>query len=64
MSLKAAEVLKLFVDDIPTDDLEGIAKRAYTYPKFSREELVPVTELGDGLSLQCPGWRGCRACGS
>ena len=45
----AAEVLKLFVDDIPTDDLEGIAKRAYTYPKFSSEEIVPVTELGDGL---------------
>lgn len=45
----AAEVLKLFVDDIPHHDLEAIARRAYTYPKFANEEIVPVTELGDGL---------------
>ncbi|MDO5031330.1 threonine synthase [Corynebacterium sp.] len=47
----AAEVLKLFVDDIPAEDLEGIAKRAYTYPKFSSEEIVPVTRLGEGIFL-------------
>lgn len=47
----AAEVLKLFVDDIPEDDLENIAARAYTHPKFSSEEIVPVTELGDGLYI-------------
>ncbi|WP_408931092.1 threonine synthase [Corynebacterium sp. YSMAA1_1_D6] len=45
----AAEVLKLFVDDIPVEDLEGIAQRAYTYPKFANEEIVPVSELGEGL---------------
>lgn len=47
----AAEVLKLFVDDIPTDDLEAIAQRAYTHPKFASEEIVPVTTLGDGLFI-------------
>ena len=47
----AAEVLKLFVDDIPTDDLEAIAQRAYTHPKFASEEIVPVTALGDGLFI-------------
>ena len=45
----AAEVLKLFVDDIPVEDLEGIAQRAYTYPKFANEEIVPVSELGQDL---------------
>ena len=45
----AAEVLKLFVDDIPVEDLEGIAQCAYTYPKFANEEIVPVSELGEGL---------------
>lgn len=47
----AAEVLKLFVDDIPAEDLEGIAQRAYTYPKFDDEEIVPVSELGEGLYI-------------
>ena len=47
----AAEVLKLFVDDIPAEDLEGIAQRAYTYPKFDHEEIVPVSELGEGLYI-------------
>ena len=47
----AAEILKLFVDDIPAADLEGIAARAYTTPKFAHEEIVPVTELEDGLYI-------------
>ena len=47
----AAEVLKIFVDDIPAEDLEGIAARAYTTPKFADEEIVPVTELEDGLYI-------------
>ena len=47
----AAEVLKLFVDDIPAVDLEAIAARAYTHPKFSSEEIVPVTDLGDSLLI-------------
>lgn len=45
----AAEVLKLFIDDIPAEDLEAIAARAYTTPKFAHEDIVPVTELEDGV---------------
>lgn len=45
----AAEVLKLYIDDIPTEDIEAITARAYTHPKFSSPEIVPVTELGDDL---------------
>ena len=47
----AAEVLKLFVDDIPAEDLEAIAKRAYRTPVFADEEIVPVTRLNDGLHI-------------
>ncbi|MDO5511419.1 threonine synthase, partial [Corynebacterium sp.] len=47
----AAEVLTIFVDDIPAADLEAIAARAYTTPKFADEEIVPVTELEDGLYI-------------
>ena len=39
----AAEVLSLFIDDIPREDLEGICARAYRTPVFSDPEIVPVT---------------------
>lgn len=47
----AGEVLQLFVDDIPVEDLKAITQRAYNYPKFSSEEIVPVTQLEDRLYL-------------
>ena len=47
----AAEVLQLYVDDIPADDLKAICARAYTTPKFSDPDIVPVTELEDGLHI-------------
>lgn len=47
----AAEVLKLFITDIPAADLEAICARAYTYPKFSHEQIVPVTELEPGMYI-------------
>lgn len=47
----AAEVLKLYVDDIPEADLEAIARRAYRTPVFAGEEIVPVTRLDDTLHI-------------
>ena len=47
----AAEVLKLFVDDIPEKDIEGISARAYRTPVFADEEIVPVTKLNDDLYI-------------
>ena len=47
----AAEVLKLYVDDIPEADLETIARRAYRTPVFGDEEIVPVTRLNDQLHI-------------
>lgn len=46
-----AEVLKLYIDDIPANDLEGIAQRAYTAEKFGSDDIVPLTDLGEGLLL-------------
>ncbi|BAU96551.1 threonine synthase [Corynebacterium suranareeae] len=47
----AAEVISLFVDDIPVEDIKAITARAYTHPKFNSEEIVPVTELEDNIFL-------------
>jgi threonine synthase len=42
----AAEVLKLFIDDIPAADIEALTRRAYTAEAFGDPEIVPVTRLG------------------
>ncbi|MCS4492407.1 MULTISPECIES: threonine synthase [unclassified Corynebacterium] len=47
----AAEILPIFIDDIPEADLRQIAARAYTHPKFSSPEIVPVTTLDEGLYI-------------
>lgn len=47
----AAEIISLFVDDIPVEDIKAITARAYTYPKFNSEEIVPVTELENNIFL-------------
>ena len=47
----AAEVLKLFIDDIPEADIEAIAARAYTTEKFADEDIVPVTPLEEDLYI-------------
>jgi threonine synthase len=47
----AAEVLRLFSDDIADDDLLGICQRAYTPELFSNEQIVSVSRLQDGNYL-------------
>ena len=47
----AAEVVKLFVDDIPAAQIEEITARAYRTPVFSTEDIVPVTKLDDSLYI-------------
>ena len=47
----AAEVLRLFVDDIDKEEIACITKKAYSYPKFAHEEIVPVTKLEEGLFI-------------
>lgn len=47
----AHEVLRLFIDDIPADDLRGICQRAYTKETFGTEAVVPVDRLDDQMYL-------------
>ena len=49
----AAEVVKLFVDDIPPAKIEELTANAYTTDggKFADEEIVPVTKLSDELYI-------------
>ncbi|WP_027004072.1 threonine synthase, partial [Corynebacterium halotolerans] len=42
---------KLFIDDIPAEDIEAMTARAYTSSKFASEEIVPVTRLEGQLYL-------------
>lgn len=47
----AAEVVKLFVSDIPPAKIEELTANAYRTPVFADEEIVPVSTLEDGLFL-------------
>ncbi|AWB84401.1 threonine synthase [Corynebacterium liangguodongii] len=47
----AAEVVGLFVDDIPPAQIAEITARAYRTPVFSTDEIVPVTTLTDSLHI-------------
>lgn len=47
----AAQIMGLFVDDIPAEQLRRIAERAYAPEKFADPQIVPVTPLEDGLHL-------------
>jgi threonine synthase len=43
----AYEVVSLFLDDIPRDELRAICERAYTLQAFGSRRVVPVSELGE-----------------
>ncbi len=47
----AAEVVKLFVSDIPPAKIEELTANAYRTPVFADEEIVPVSKLEDGLFI-------------
>ncbi|GMA38936.1 threonine synthase [Mobilicoccus caccae] len=47
----AHAILSLYIDDIDSEDLLGICRRAYTAEKFRTEDIVPVTRLDERLAL-------------
>ncbi|GEK85044.1 threonine synthase [Microbacterium aerolatum] len=47
----ATEIIGLFATDIPRDDLAGLTSRAYGDGKFAADEIVPLSELGDDMTL-------------
>lgn len=48
----AFEILSLFIDDIPSDDLLALCKKTYTAQVFGSEWIAPVRPLGDGLFIE------------
>ncbi len=47
----AFEVLRLFITDIPQDDLRALTHAAYTREAFGSDEIVPLKPLSGGLTL-------------
>ncbi len=48
----AFEVLSLYIDDIPADDLRALCAKTYTEQVFGSKEIVPVRQLEDGLLIE------------
>ncbi|WPB55105.1 threonine synthase [Xylophilus sp. GOD-11R] len=48
----AFEVLSLYIDDIPAEELQGICERTYTRQVFGTDEIVPLRELEDLFYLE------------
>jgi threonine synthase len=48
----AFEILSLYIDDIPADDLRALAARTYTAEVFGTAEIVPLKPLEAGLALE------------
>ena len=48
----AFEILSLYVDDIPADDLRALCRKTYTSEVFGSEAIVPLKRLEEGLYLE------------
>ncbi len=48
----AFEVLSLYIDDIPADDLRALCRKTYTAAVFGSDAIVPLKPLEAGVSLQ------------
>ena len=48
----AFEILSLYIDDIPADDLRALCRKTYTEAVFGTPQIVPLRKLEDGLYLQ------------
>ena len=48
----AFEILSLYIDDIPAEDLRAICRKTYTAEAFGTPEIVPLKQLEDGLYLE------------
>ncbi len=48
----AFEILSLYIDDIPAEDLRAICARTYTAEVFGTPEITPLKVLEPGLALE------------
>ena len=47
----AFEILSLYIDDIPADDLRAICRRVYSKAVFGSDAITPLKPLSNGISL-------------
>ena len=48
----AFEILSLYIDDIPADDLRALVDKTYTQAIFGTPQVTPLKAIGEGLWLQ------------
>jgi threonine synthase len=48
----AFEILSLYIDDIPADDLRALCRKTYTAEVFGTGEIVPLRHVEEGLWLE------------
>ena len=48
----AFEILSLYIDDIPPEDLRRLVRATYTQAVFGTPEITPLKPMGQGLYLQ------------
>ena len=48
----AFEVLSLYIDDIPADDLKALCDKTYTEAVYGTATIVPLKQLDDGFFLE------------
>ena len=47
----AFEILSLYIDDIPADDLRSLCRKTYTEAVYGTKEIVPLRKVEDGVYL-------------
>jgi threonine synthase len=48
----AFEILSLYIDDIPAEDLRALCRKTYSAEVFGTREIVPLRKLEEGVYLQ------------
>ncbi len=48
----AFEILSLYIDDIPVEDLRALCAKTYTAEVFGTGEIVPLRHLNDGVWIE------------
>ncbi len=48
----AFEILSLYIDDIPADDLRALCRKTYTAAVFGSQAIVPLKPLEAGVALE------------
>jgi threonine synthase len=48
----AFEILSLYIDDLPPDDLRNLCRRTYTRAAFGTDAIVPLRRLEPGVSIE------------